>query len=489
MPRNKRPRRHSPHVVIVGTGFAGLGMAIELKRAGIDSFTLLEKAAEVGGVWRENVYPGAACDIPAPYYSFSYAPNPAWPSRFARQPDIQAYLKGVVNKYALAPHITFNTEVASAAFDEASGQWSLDTTEGERITADIFVPATGQLSRPALPNIAGLESFRGKAFHSATWNHSVDLAGKRVAVIGTGASAIQFVPEIQPVVEWLTVFQRSPAWILPRPEVEYRPWRHTMFRRMPATQSMERLAFWLLCEVLALGLVDVQPIGRAVAATSRRHLRKQVSDEALRAKLTPDSPPGCKRTLFSDDYLPALGQPNVEVVTTGIDEILPDGVRTTDGVVHEADVLVYGTGFKATEFLAPLAIHGLDGQQLADVWNGGARAYLGMAVPGFPNLFIMYGPNTNLGFGSIIYMIESQARYIRQAVEHVGQQDAGYLNVRSEVADNYDRKLQARLRRSVWTFCSNWYRVESGRITNNWPGTVSAYRLATRRLKRADFSA
>ncbi|MGH3519616.1 MAG: flavin-containing monooxygenase, partial [Haloechinothrix sp.] len=415
MTRKDLHRRHQPHVVIIGTGFGGLGMAIELKRAGIDTFTILEKASEVGGVWRENTYPGAACDIPSPYYSFSYEPNPAWPARFSRQPDIQAYMRRVVDKYDLRQHIRFDTEVTAATFDEQSGQWHLDTAAGERITSDVFVPATGQLSRPAMPNIPGVESFRGEAFHSATWDHSVELTGKRVAVIGTGASAVQFVPEIQPKVERLTVFQRSAPWILPRPEVEYRPWHHTMFQRLPITQLLERFGFWLLCEVLALGLVDVKPIRLAVAAISRRHLRKQVPDPVLRVKVTPDYAPGCKRGLFSDDYLPALGRPNVEVETTGISEILAHGIRTEDGVVREADVIVYGTGFKATEFLAPMAIHGLDGQKLADVWNEGPHAYLGMTVPGFPNLFIMYGPNTNLGVGSIIYMLESQARYIRQA--------------------------------------------------------------------------
>jgi cation diffusion facilitator CzcD-associated flavoprotein CzcO len=474
----------TPQVVIIGTGFGGIGMAIELKRAGVESFTILEKADEVGGVWRENTYPGAACDIPSPYYSFSYEPNPTWPSRFSRQPDIQDYLKRVVDKYGLGPHIRFGVEVITATFDQ--GRWHLDTAAGERITADVFIPATGQLSRPAMPGIPGVESFRGPAFHSATWDHSVDLTGKRVAVIGTGASAVQFVPEIQPEAARLTVFQRSAPWILPRPEVEYRPWHHTMFRRLPVTQQAERFGFWLLCEVLSLGLVDVKPITRLFAAVSRAHLRRQVPDPVLRAKLTPDYTPGCKRGLFSGDYLPALGKPNVTVETTAIREIVPEGVRTEDGVLHEADVIVYGTGFKATEFLAPMAIHGVDGQKLADTWSEGAHAYLGMAVPGFPNLFMMYGPNTNLGVGSIVYMLESQARYIRQAVARLDGKSS--LDVRAEVASVYDGKIQARLDRSVWTTCSSWYRNAAGRITNNWPGTVSAYRLATRRLNPADYS-
>ncbi|SDI23248.1 Predicted flavoprotein CzcO associated with the cation diffusion facilitator CzcD [Actinokineospora alba] len=473
----------TPQVVIIGTGFGGIGMAIELKRAGIDSFTILEKGTEVGGVWRENTYPGAACDIPSPYYSFSYEPNPTWPSRFSRQPDIQDYLKRVVDKYGLGPHLRFGVEVTAATFDQ--GRWQLDTAAGERITADVLVPATGQLSRPAMPNIPGVESFAGPAFHSATWDHSVDLTGKRVAVIGTGASAVQFVPEIQPKAARLTVFQRSAPWILPRPQVEYRPWQRAMFRALPVTQKAERFAFWLLCEVLSLALVDIKPMGRAVAALSRFQLRRQVPDPVLRAKLAPDHEPGCKRGLFSGDYLPALGRPNVSVETAAITEIVPEGLRTADGVVHEADVIVYGTGFKATEFLAPMAIHGVDGQKLADTWSEGAHAYLGMAVPGFPNLFMMYGPNTNLGVGSIVYMLESQARYIRQAVLRLDGRSS--LEVRADVAEGYDRRIQARLARSVWTTCSSWYRTAAGRITNNWPGTVSAYRLATRTLDPEDY--
>lgn len=487
MTHGARTTRQQPHVAIIGTGFGGLGMALELKRSGFDNFTIIEKASEVGGVWRENTYPGAACDIPSPYYSFSFEPNPAWPSRFSRQPDIQAYLKRVVDTYGLARHLKFDTEITAATFDEASAQWYLDTATGERITADVFVPATGQLSRPALPAIPGIESFRGPSFHSATWDHSVDLTGNRVAVIGTGASAVQFVPAIQAQVGQMTVFQRSAPWILPRPEVEYKPWHHTMFRKLPLTQLVERFGFWLLCEVLALGLVDIKAIRPLVSAISTRHLRKQVPDAALRAKVTPDYAPGCKRGLFSDDYLPALGKANVTVETTAISEIVPNGVRTEDGVLHQVDVIVYGTGFKATEFLAPMAIHGIGGQKLTDLWDNGAFAYLGMAVPGFPNMFMMYGPNTNLGVGSIVYMLESQARYIRQAVDHLAGDSASFLDVKPEVAQDFDDKLQARLDRSVWTLCSSWYRTASGRITNNWPGTVSSYRLATRKLNLTDY--
>jgi cation diffusion facilitator CzcD-associated flavoprotein CzcO len=475
-----------PHVLIVGTGFGGLAMALELARSGMRDFTLVERSSEVGGVWRENTYPGAACDIPSPYYSFSFAPNPDWPARFSLQPDIKAYLERIVDEYGLRGHIRFDTEIVAATFDEQRGQWHVETADGERITADVFVPATGQLSRPKLPDLPGIESFTGPAFHSATWDHAVELAGKRVAVVGTGASAVQFVPAIQPAVARLTVFQRSAPWLLPRLDRTYRRWHHTLFRRFPVTQRVERAAFWALCDVLALGLVDVPAIGSVVERIARRHLRRQVPDATLRATVTPDYAVGCKRGLFSNDYLPALGRPNVDVVTSGIAEVLPNGIRTADGTVHEVDVIIYGTGFAATEFLGSMRVHGREGRKLADVWSDGAHAYLGMAVSGFPNLFLMYGPNTNLGVGSIVYMLEAQARYIGQAVRGIAG-NGGAMDVREDVAAAYDRRIQARLARSVWTRCSSWYRTASGRVTNNWPGTVTAYGMATRRMRPSDY--
>lgn len=477
----------SPSIAIVGTGFGGIGMALELKRAGFDDIVILEKGDDIGGVWRENTYPGAACDIPSPYYSFSTEPNPTWSSRFSPQAEIKDYIRRVVDDNDLRRHIRFGVEVTAATFDEASAQWRLSTDTGEEYVADVFVPATGQLSRPALPNIAGIDTFSGPSFHSAEWDHSVDLRGKRVAVIGTGASAVQFVPAIQPDVEHLTVFQRSAPWVLPRPEVVYKQWHHTLFRTLPFTRLAERFGFWLLCEVLALGLVDVPKMRPLFAAIAKFHLHRQVPDKRLRAKLTPDYEPGCKRGLFSGDYYPALGQPNVHLETTGIERIEPSGVRTTDGTLHQADVIIYGTGFKTSEFLGPMAVHGLDGRKLADEWSEGAHAYLGITVPGFPNMFLMYGPNTNLGVGSIIYMLECQASYIGKAVRLLARNGTGAMDVKADVARRFDERLQSRLDRSVWTSCSSWYRNEHGRITNNWPGTVSSYRLATRTLDPDDY--
>ncbi|WP_024805817.1 NAD(P)/FAD-dependent oxidoreductase [Nocardia sp. BMG51109] len=477
----------TPSIVIIGTGFGGLGMAMELQRAGVRDFTILERAGEVGGVWRENTYPGAGCDIPSPLYSYSYAPRLDWPKRFARQPDILEYLRGLAREHDLLPKIRFRTEVTAADFDDTSGRWTVHTADGAELTCDVLISAVGQLSRPALPNIPGVETFRGTAFHSAEWDHEADLAGKRVAVIGTGASAVQFVPEIAPAVGHLTLFQRSAAWVMPKPDLEYKTWHYRAFRLLPITRLGERFAFWLLCEFLALAFVDVTVIRRLVNLIGKRHLKNQVPDPQLRATVTPDYPAGCKRALFSNDYLPALTRPNVTVQTTAIGEITPEGVRTTDGVLHEVDAIVYGTGFKGTEFLWPMRISGRGGRKLQDEWAQGARAYQGMTVPGFPNLFLMYGPNTNLGVGSIVYMIESQARYVRQAIRRLGERPGHVLEVRPGVETEFDRKLQRRLDRTPWNFCASWYRNAAGRITNNWPGTTVSYRWTTRRLDPEDF--
>ncbi|MGV9675777.1 flavin-containing monooxygenase [Nocardia sp. NPDC003482] len=477
----------TPSIVIIGSGFGGLGVAMELQRAGLTEFTLLERASDVGGVWRENTYPGAGCDIPSPLYSYSYAPRTDWPKRFSEQPDILAYLRRVAREHGLLPHIRFDTEVTAAEFDEGAGRWTVRTADGTELRCDILISAVGQLSRPALPDIPGVETFRGTAFHSAQWDHDADLTGKRVAVIGTGASAVQFVPAIASRVAHLTLFQRSAAWVMPKPDVRYKDWHHRAFRLLPITRLTERFAFWLFCEFLALAIVDVPLIRRLVTWIGLRHLANQVPDRELRAKLTPDYPAGCKRALFSNDYLPALTRPNVTVETTGITEITPRGVRTADGALHEVDAIVYGTGFKGTEFLWPMRISGRGGRTLSDEWTGGARAFKGMTVPGFPNLFLVYGPNTNLGVGSIVYMIESQARYIRQAIQHLAARPGRLLEVRPGVAAEFDRRVQRRLDRSPWTFCSSWYRDAAGRITNNWPGTVTAYRWTTRRMDPADY--
>ncbi|MEA5364578.1 NAD(P)/FAD-dependent oxidoreductase [Amycolatopsis sp., V23-08] len=474
-----------PSVLIVGTGFGGIGTAIELKRAGFTDFTILESAAEPGGVWRDNTYPGAACDIPSPLYSFSFEPNPRWPKRFSYQPDILAYLRGVITKYGLEPHIRYGTEVTGAAFED--GVWRVETKNGETFEADVFVPAVGQLSRPVLPTIPGRDRFAGAAFHSARWDHDVDLHGKRVAVIGTGASAVQFVPELRKQAKHVTVFQRTPPYVLAKSDPTYHGWQHWLFEHLPPTQLLGRLRIFLLAEYATYAMTRHPVLAKMFELRAAQLRRRHIKDPALRAKLTPDYPLGCKRILFTNEYLPALAQPDVDVETARIGEITETGVRTEDGVEHEADVIVYGTGFAATDFLGQIDVRGLDGRPLKDAWSGGARAYLGITVPGFPNMFCVYGPNTNLGAGSIIYMIERQARYIRQAVEQLSRPGVSYLDVLPEVEARYDDEVQARLGHSVWSACTSWYRQADGRVTTNWPGLVTEYDRRTRRLDPADF--
>ncbi len=473
-------------MLIVGTGFGGIGTAVELKRAGFTDFTILESAAEAGGVWRDNTYPGAACDIPSPLYSYSFEPNPRWPKRFSHQPDILAYLRGVIVKYGLEPHIRYRTEVTGAAFDAGRGVWRVETT-GETYEANVFVPAVGQLSRPVLPDIPGRESFAGDAFHSARWDHGVELTGKRVAVIGTGASAVQFVPELRKYAKHVTVFQRTPPYVMAKSDPSYRRWQHWLFEHLPPTQLLGRLRIFLLAEYATYAMTKHPVLAKMFELRTAQLRRRHIKDPELRAKLKPAYPLGCKRILFTNDYLPALAQPNVDVETRRISSITPRGVRVEDGTELDSDVLVYGTGFAATEFLGRMKVTGLDGRSLQDEWAGGARAYLGMAVPGFPNMFCVYGPNTNLGAGSIIYMIERQARYIRQAVEQLARPGVSYVDVRPDVEERYDQEVQRRLGHSVWSACTSWYRQADGRVTTNWPGLVTEYDRRTRRLDPTDF--
>ncbi len=473
-------------MLIVGAGLGGLAIALELRRAGIDDFVILEKAADVGGVWRENTYPGAAVDVPSPYYSYAAEPNPEWPRRYSEQADILAYIHDVVDRHALRRHIVFETTVRSAAYDDATGRWHVETGD-EKYDAQFFVPATGQLSIPLLPKIPGLDSFAGPAFHSAQWDHSVDLAGKTVAVIGTGASAIQIIPKIQPEVGQLLVLQRSAPYLLPRMDREYGPRQHRVFRKYPVVQRGERLFWWLFGEFWTFAVLGNPVVDRMFRATAAGMRALQIRDKTLRAKLTPDYPMGCKRVLFSSDYYPAVAAPNVRLETTGIDAITATGIRTVDGAEHAVDVLVYGTGFATQEFLDSIEIRGAGGELLSQRWADGARAYLGIAVPGFPNLLIMYGPNTNLGTGSIIYMLERQARYIRGLIEEMGRRGMATATVRADVEQGYDDDVQARLGKTAWASCVSWYQSKSGRISSNWPRNVLAYSRRTATVDLAEY--
>jgi cation diffusion facilitator CzcD-associated flavoprotein CzcO len=474
-------------VAIIGAGFGGLAAAIELKKRGLDDLVVLEKGDDVGGVWRENTYPGAACDVPSPFYSYSFEPNPRWPRRFSRQPAILDYIRGVADTYDVRRHVRFGAEVTGATYDDTTGRWTVALAGGETLEVDVLVPAVGQLSRPAYPDVPHRQSFAGPSFHSARWDHDVDLTGKRVAVVGTGASAVQLVPAIQPSTGHLTVFQRSSPYILSRPDREFTPLHAWAFERFPLTALAERAASYGLVETLSVAWVHSERLAGVIKAASRWHMRRQTKAKpGLFEKVWPDHPIGCKRVLFSDDYLPALAEPDVDVVTDPISEITPDGV-VAGGRLHEADVLVWGTGFKATEFLAPMTIRGADDRLLADEWAAGAHAYYGLAVPGFPNLVIMYGPNTNTGGGSIIYFLEAQAAHLGDFVEQVAATGRPHA-VRREVEAAHDAKVQRELRGSVWSRCSSWYRQADGRVTTNWPRLGVQYRRQAR-FDAADYEA
>ncbi len=475
-------------VLIIGAGFAGVGLAIQLKKHGIDDFLLLEKASSVGGTWRDNHYPGAACDVPSHLYSFSFEPKTDWSRKFAPQAEIFAYIQQCVDKPQLASKIRCNTEVASAEFDQANGLWQVTDKDGKHYQAQALVSACGQLNQPAYPKIAGLESFAGEAFHSARWNHAYDLTGKRVAVIGTGASAIQFVPEIVPQVQHLTLFQRSAAYVISKPDRPYKNWELALLRRWPWLQQLDRGLKYVQHEVRALAFIHFPALMKLFQFSFQRHLASAVADPERRRQLVPDYPLGCKRILISNNYFPALAQSNVAIVNQAIQAITPHAVVTADGREHPVDALIYGTGFAATDFLAPMQIKGLNGIELNQAWRDGAEAYKGISVSGFPNLFLLYGPNTNLGHSSILYMLESQFAYVLKCLGALQQQGLRTMDVKPQVQQRFNQHLQQLIRHSIWDQgCTSWYKNAAGKNTNNWPGFTFTYRQQTRHLELADY--
>jgi cation diffusion facilitator CzcD-associated flavoprotein CzcO len=468
-------------VVIIGAGFGGIGLAIKLRQDGLDDFVILEKADDVGGVWRDNRYPGAACDVPSHLYSFSFAPRADWPDKYARQPDILAYLKDCVRAHGLEPHIHFGAEVTAARWDEASGRWRVGLRDGRSFEAQALVSATGQLSRPSIPPLPGLERFAGAAFHSANWPQTLDLRGRQVAVIGTGASAIQIVPEIASAVARLFLFQRSAAYVLPKREKRYPRWRQALYRRFPWLLRLDRLRIYLQHEARAFAFVTWRSAMRPRRLLFFLYLRRAIGDPELRKRLTPDYRMGCKRILLSSDYYPAVRRPNVELVTDEIAEITPGGIVTRDGKERTLDCIVFATGFAAADFMAPISVIGRGGQDLRAAWRDGAEAHLGIAVAGFPNFFMLYGPNTNLAHNSIVYMIEAEIGYVIACIRRLARGEARALEVKADVQRRYNAAIQQRLVKRAWSAgCTTWYLDAAGRNVANWPGYSLEFRWRTR---------
>ncbi len=477
-----------PHrVVIIGAGFGGIGMAIALKRAGIDDFVVLDRADDLGGTWRDNSYPGLTCDVPSQLYSFSFQPW-RWSRRFPARDEILSYLHALVAEHDLGSHLRFRSGVAAAAFDDRAATWQLALADGSELQATAVVCAVGQLGQPALPDIAGRAEFAGPSWHSGQWNHDVSLAGRRVAVIGTGASAIQFVPEIAKVASHVDVYQRSAPYVLPKADRPYHAAELAVFDRVPMVRKADRLRIFLYGELLTSGFVLSPKLLAGPMQLWRRHLNGQIADPQLRAKCVPDYVMGCKRVVFSNDWYPALTQPHVELVTDPIERIAPDGVVTTDGRNRPAEVMIYGTGFRAVDFLTPMRVTGLDGWRLEDAWRDGAEAYLGITVTGFPNFFLLYGPNTNLGGNSILYMLEGQIGYVLGAIRALDEGQLAWLDVRPDLQDDFTSWVASASRRSVWeTGCHSWYTTSAGRNTNNWPDHTFLYRYRVRRFDLAAY--
>jgi cation diffusion facilitator CzcD-associated flavoprotein CzcO len=482
--------RTDTSVVIVGTGFSGLGMAIQLRKQGRHDFVILEKAEDVGGTWRDNTYPGCACDIQSHMYSFSFEQNPNWTRSFSPQPEIWDYLRAVAGKYDLYPAIRFGQEMTGARWDSDEHRWHVTTRGGDEFVGRYLVNGVGALHLPEIPELKGIEAFQGEKFHSAEWKHDYDLRGKRVAVIGTGASAIQFVPQIAPEVERLSLFQRTPPWILPKPDRVMPEWSRGLFEKIPGVQRAYRdLLYWSL-EARALGFNGHPGVMKFGQKMAKAHLARSVKDPALRRKLLPDYTMGCKRVLISNDYYPALTRDNVGVITNGVVEVRAHSVVDTAGVEHEVDAIIFGTGFHVTDAFDNLDIIGEGGRNLAKEWSSeGMQTHLGITVSGFPNLFFLLGPNTGLGHNSVVFMIESQIRYIAEAIGLVERTGAKGIVPRPDVQERFNTEVQRKLSKGVWTQggCKSWYLDAKGVNRALWPGFTWRYWLATRKLRPADF--
>ncbi|HVX20511.1 MAG TPA: NAD(P)/FAD-dependent oxidoreductase [Acidimicrobiales bacterium] len=478
-------------VVVVGAGFSGVGMAVRLRQIGVVDFVVLDRGPDAGGTWRDNTYPGAACDVPSHLYSFSFAPNPGWSRAYSPQAEIHRYLQGCVDRFGVGGHFRFGQDVVEAAYDEAAQRWWVRTATGTVLSARVLVWATGPLSEPLVPDLPGLDGFTGRLFHTAAWDHDYDLAGKRVAVVGTGASAVQLVPEIQPEVAELVVYQRSAPWVVPRNDRPIGRRRRRLYRAFPPARLAARAWAYLRLELLMGPIVRGRNDGRQalVERMAAGYRRRQVPDPVLRAKLEPDYRLGCKRVLISDDYYPALTRPNVDVVPAAVREVRGDTVVDEAGGRRQVDAVVLATGFRAAEPTFATRIRGAGGRRLSEAWAGGMAAYLGCTVAGFPNLFMLIGPNTTLGHNSMVYMIESHLNYVAGAVAFLGRPGVGTVDVRPDVMDRFSDRVQRDMAGTAWVTggCTSWYLDRRGRNTTLWPGTTYRFRRQTRRFHPADY--
>jgi len=476
-------------VVIIGAGMSGLCMGIKLRERGIDDFVILEKSPGVGGTWYDNTYPGACCDVPSVMYSYSFEPNPHWSRKFSPHNEIRAYFEHCADKYGLRSRLRLSTGVAAAEFDEVTGHWGITLENGETLRARALVSGLGQLNLPNTPEFPGAERYRGESFHSARWNHQLDLSGKRVAVIGNAASALQFIPHVAREAAQLYVYQRSANYVVKRDDRAYSDAEKRRFSRHPWWQKMHRLAVYLRGEFLFYPVLRTRSWLRPLwQKWCREHMEENIQDSGLRAKLTPDFPVGCKRILVSDDYYQAFARNSVELVSSPITGIGEQGVESEDAVSRDVDVIIYGTGFRTTDMLSGVRFAGTGGQSLRDAWADGAEAYRGVCVAGFPNFYMLYGPNTNLGSNSIIFMVERQVDYALACIEKLLSHQLTSLDVNSKVMRSYNHRMQAELAKTVWVAsCDSWYKNAAGKVVNNWPRSTLAYWWHMRAPDFSDF--
>ncbi|SPM29124.1 flavin-containing monooxygenase [Mycobacterium terramassiliense] len=470
-------------VGIIGAGAGGIAMGIQLAQGGYD-FTIFDRADGFGGTWRHNTFPGAACDVPSHLYSFSFAPNPRWSKTYANQPEILAYLEKVAADHGLGPHLRPHTAIATVRWSDERRRWTLTTGDGAQHDFDVVVSAVGMLDVPHVPEIRGAHRFRGRQFHSARWDHSKSTAGERVASIGTGASAIQYVPAIAPKTAHLTVFQRTPIWIAPRFDFPFTPEQHEEFERHPEMARKLRDEAFDAYESSSFDVDAAQT--REATELARSYLRRKVTDPELRAKLTPDYPAGCKRPLMSREWYPTFALPNVALETTAIAELTERGVRTADGVEHRVDTVIYGTGFQAADYLASIDVYGTGGRHLRDEWSRGAEAYLGTLIAGYPNFFTLYGPNTN-GVNSILYIHEAQTTFVRRILDVMGDRGARTIEVTADAQRRYNDEIQAAMAGKVWLACNNYFRHPSGKVVTQLPYSGRRFYERTRELVDGDY--